>query len=210
MYPSGSDWTNGTPLSAWFTRRLVGGEPTVCQTDGWNFLRDLEEQLQSRGASIDINPDAGWTPQVLQSLATYASQDNAPGTFITSINFDAGSGVITPTTLQVAIWEAYLNQGSSDGNPVFGLGSPTEAEIPPGAILPSVGVMIPRPPSGVTSSGLNCQPLSQLPGGPTQANIGLIPFQFNPWVIFGVAAAGLAAMLYATRDVPIHKRTKRK
>lgn len=224
-YPALSDFSTGQPLSGWFVHRVSGRTAQVCATSGWALLRDLQETLQTRlsgvtrpsfdgrpitGSAVLINGSGvarGWDINLLRALWAIASMDRAPAASLAAIAADAqrGSGVISPATLAVGIWEANLSEGrTSTGATAYGLGSPGEVELPSNVVLPYIDRAPSTPTTVEGTSGLSCSAVGATPPGLAPAPTGgFIGFVTNPWVILGVIVVGVGATIALSRDVPV-------
>jgi len=216
-YPQTSEWNSGSPNSAWYAQTVSGGSK-VCQTSGWDFLRDLQERLKERlqdsgplptlggqsitAQAVGVNdpqgPISGWDRTLLSALYAVAAKDRAPSVFLQSIVSDAASDRISVPTLQTAIWVNYLNEGLVGSRSVFGVGNPNEAQLPVDLQLPLFGRSPSRPLSTVAVSGLDCH---LIPGRPVTPS-GSGSWIQNPWVVMVMVAVGALGVIVVSRRIP--------
>ena len=214
MYPAASNWSSPDADSAWVVR-TVSGQQSVCQTNGWNFLVDLQTELKAQlqatpaatwdgttvdGSYIPVNDpsnsvNTGWDYALMQALYAVASSNGAPQDALASVQSDAAAQTISARTLATAIWVAEYNRGyTQSGQTVYGQGSVNEISIPQGTILPQFGVVPPVSTAG-TVVGLDCHTVSGLAVSPQGNPISSV-------AVIGLLLAGLVAVVSLTSNLP--------
>lgn len=219
--------------SGWFVHR-VGGQSSICSSTGWDTLADLQLELQSRlssgslttydGSAVDasgilpndptIQPAQAWNVTLLRALYAVAQNANAPQSFLLQIQGDAqnGTGSISTGTLQTGIWIGkgyYSGVVRGSGQTAYGTGSPAEISIPMGTTYPSMDVAPPVPTTGVGSGAIcNVAPVNIDTLVPVNQTV--VPFQFNLWLVLGVAAVTVGAMAVMAMNVPVTSTNVRK
>jgi hypothetical protein len=219
VYPAVSNWNSPDNDSAWVVRNSNGSQ-SVCQSNGWNFLFDLQSQLKDRlaavpsptwdGTTVDgsliplndpSNPSSasGWNVPLLQSLWAIASLDGAPSDALSSVQNDALQGTVSPRTLATAVWVAEYNSGyvASTGQTVYGQGSVNDIVIPDGTVFPVFGIVPPVATGGIGSQGqlgMDCHTIAGFQGASTAPS--------NAGWILAAFAVGIAAMVALTWNVP--------
>jgi hypothetical protein len=202
VYPAPSDFTRSEGQAAWWYRELTPGQRQVCNSDGYNFLLNLAEQIRDRlgaggkptwdgalvtSADPSLNTTSpAWSGAFLRALYAAARADRAPAAYLSAIQADAANSRVSPGTLQVALWLAYYNAGWAGGGfdapVVYGQGSPNEVRIPQGAVLPRFGT--PMPPTPVAPGDTCITP--SVAGPPAHASLGGgSPFSFNLLLVVG-------------------------
>lgn len=232
-YPQPPDWMSGTPYSGWYLSNVSGGNPNVCSTDGWDLLVSLQTELHGRlatdgfgplstydGSTVDgtgfqVNDSGsqqnyGWNAETLKALWAVASHVGLTSEYLQAIQADAqaGSGSVSPTTLQVGIWVAdglYHSVYQGSGQDVYGVqvSQPSAVSIPQGTVYPSMDQPPPAQPGGGNSLGSRCNAIP-----PNQAALipvaqTVVPFRFNELLVIGLGLAVVVAMVVMSKDVPI-------
>lgn len=213
-YPDTSDWTTAVPNSAWFYDRT---ERRACQTSGRGFLDSVfsraQDRIEGAGGSLpwsggvvflsDLADDSAWSIAAFQAIDALAMRDRAPADFLTATAAAAQSGTMTPLAMQAAIWVATLNKGyGSNGDPIYGIGSPDRIELGGQIALPYLGLSIPRPATGHVEPGLNCIPVANFtPSSPTPIrDPGSAPY--TTVLAFGLLVAAVVAAAVITSNTP--------
>lgn len=221
--PNPPDFMSAAPLAAWVTTGS-GAAARVCSATGWDFLRDLQDALAERltdgsdyrsfdGVVVDAgdvpNNDAvdqaqGWSPDTLRALYAVAARDRAPAAYLAAVRADAlrGSGAVSPLTLALGVWEAEFSRGfTAAGDPVYGQGSPASISVPATAALPRIDAAPPAPAAG-TQSGVRCGAVGAPASDLQPVGQRVVPFRFDPLVVFAVVAAAAVVAAVVTKNVP--------
>jgi hypothetical protein len=227
-FPGQSNFQSTDPNSAWIVHTAAGGTPNVCSITGWDFLYSLQEQLVFRinaitqtltawdgvvvnDATVYVNDpttpgsNVPWNLDVLRALYVIGVLDSAPAAYTAAVQQDAQNQTISAMTVALAAWEIQFNEYTTpSGDDGYGIGSPAEVTVPAGAVLPAFGQLPPMPPGG-GAHGFSCvvQPTAATVAQTPQQ---YVPFAFNPWIVGGIAAAGILGLVFLTKNVPVEKR----
>lgn len=228
-YPAAPNWMSADPGSAWFIHAVSGQSSSICASTGWDSLVDLQVELQNRlsntplqtydgstvdGSIIQQNDGVsarGWSTDLLRALYAVAQAAGASQQYLAAIQSDGqnGFGSISTYTLQTGIWigRGYYSgvvQGTSQTG--YGVGSPAEIQIPTGTTYPSMNFPPPIPTTGIgggVGGGAICSVAPSNIASLVSIDQNFVPFQFNVWVVLGVAAAAVTAVAIMARDVPV-------
>jgi hypothetical protein len=193
---------------------------------GWDALADLQLELQSRlsdsslpsfdgqvdSSAVPINdptlPSRPWDRNLLRALYAVAQNARVPAKYLDAIRADAalGSGAVSQLTFQTGMWVGqryYSGIARGTSTPVYGLGTPDEVMVPGGTVLPSMSAPPPVPTGGTRQTGATCNVAPTNLANLTPISQTIEPFQFNPLVVFTIAALAVGTIVFLARDVPV-------
>lgn len=215
---------------------LSAQSPTMCGATGWDMLSSLQTELAGRLGEAGSLPDwngmpissvplndprtgaVGWNRQVLQALwAVAATYQGVPASSLAAIQADADSGASTVSveTMQVGFWiggvTSYSGTGTETGEPVYGIGSPTDIQIPEGTSPPRTDVAPPMSVGGGGSGGrVVCNALSADAANLIPVVRTVSPFRFSVLAAFSILALAVGAVVVLSRDVPVYSKKAKK